>query len=61
MSLTLVVNYYVLAFFSFSDVSVCKDVSKICSNQYYTGFVTRVRRRVPSVEKELLTLPEHVS
>ena len=26
-----------------------------------TGFVTRVRRRVPLVEQELLTLPKHMS
>ena len=26
-----------------------------------TGFVTRVIRRVPLVEQELLTLPEHLS
>jgi hypothetical protein len=26
-----------------------------------TGFVTRVTRRVPLVEQELLTLPEHLS
>jgi len=27
----------------------------------YTGFVTRLTRRVPLVEQELLTLPEHLS
>jgi hypothetical protein len=26
---------------------------------FITGFVTRVTRRVPPVEQELLTLPEH--
>jgi hypothetical protein len=28
---------------------------------YQTGFVTRLTRRVPLVEQELLTLPEHLS
>ena len=27
---------------------------------YITGFVTRLTRRVPLVEQELLTLPEHL-
>jgi len=29
--------------------------------QVATGFVTRLTRRVPLVEQELLTLPEHMS
>ena len=32
-----------------------------CSSRLITGFVTILTRRVPLVEQELLTLPEHLS
>ena len=40
----------------FSDCSVLK-----CHSWHITGFVTRLTRRVPLVELELLTLPEHLN
>jgi hypothetical protein len=50
-------------------VSLCHKWSRICStcrkhfphSRLITGFVTRLTRRVPLVEQELLTLPEHLS
>ena len=30
-------------------------------HDFITGFVTRLTRRVPPVEQELLTIPEHLS
>jgi hypothetical protein len=51
---------------------LCHKWSQICSlvvstsrsfphSRLITGFVTRITRRVPLVEQELLTLPEHLS
>ena len=49
---------------------LCHKWPRICStyckhflvlSQLVTGFVTRLTRRVPLVEQELLTLPEHLS
>ena len=51
---------------------LCHDWPRICSNcckhfpvlfsfMTFTGFVTRLTRRVPLVGQELLTLPEHLS
>jgi hypothetical protein len=50
-------------------VPLCHKWSRICStcrkhfphSRLITGFVTRLTRRVPLVEQELLTLPEHLS
>jgi len=33
----------------------------VIDDWYITGFVTRVTRRVPIVQQELLTLPEYLS
>jgi hypothetical protein len=35
--------------------------SSFPNSRLITGFVTRLKRRVPLVEQELLTLPEHLS
>ena len=39
----------------------CKHVPSFPHSWLITGFVTRITRRVPLVEQELLTLPEHMS
>jgi len=42
--------------------STCRKHFPSCPHsRLITGFVTRLTRRVPLVEKELLTLPEHLS
>ena len=33
----------------------------VIHRESFTGFVTRLTRRMPLVEQELLTLPEHLS
>jgi hypothetical protein len=42
---------------------LCHKWPRICSTHSWliTGFVTRLTRRVPHVEQELPTLPEHLS
>jgi len=47
-----------------SNICVTNDVNSPRSFPHswlITGFVTRLTRRVPLVEQELLTLPEHPS
>ena len=42
-------------------VPLVRTVRSLFHSQLITGFVTRVTRRVPPVEQELLTHPEHMS
>jgi len=45
-----------------SQMSTCrKHFPVLSSSLLITGFVTRLTRRVPLVEQELLTLPVHLS
>jgi hypothetical protein len=40
---------------------VCRNHNPVLHSWFFTGFVTRVPRRVPLVELELLTLKRHLS
>jgi len=53
--------YSCLLWLIFIYLSSAVQICEIVLYYFITGFVTRLTRRVPLVEQELLTLPEHMS
>ena len=54
--------FEIIAFFAYGYVPLVVNTSRSFPHSWLiTGFVTRLTRRVPLVEQELLHLPEHLS